>query len=36
MGYVLFLVIAFVMLGAERIVTWLHEHAAKQGVPPGS
>ncbi len=38
MGYALFLVIAFVMLGAERIVARWHEHAhtARHEAPPGS
>ncbi len=26
MGYVLFILIAFVMLGVERLVTWKHGH----------
>ena len=26
MAYVLFIVIAFVMLGVERLLAWKHEH----------
>jgi hypothetical protein len=26
MGYVLFIVIAFVMLGVERLMSWRHAH----------
>jgi hypothetical protein len=33
MGYVLFLVIAFVMLGAERIVARWHPHEARHEPP---
>jgi hypothetical protein len=36
MGYALFLVIAFVLLGAERIVARWHAHSARHGVTPGS
>jgi hypothetical protein len=34
MGYVLFLVIAFVLLGGERIVTRWHTQSVRQGAPP--
>jgi hypothetical protein len=34
MGYALFLVIAFVLLGAERIVTRWHTHTARHEAPP--
>jgi hypothetical protein len=34
MGYVLFLVIAFVLLGAERIVARWHTHSIGHEVPP--
>jgi hypothetical protein len=36
MGYGLFLVIAFVLLGAERIVARWHTYAARHEAPPGS
>jgi len=38
MGYALFLVIAFVMLGAERLMArWhTHTHTARHEAPPGS
>lgn len=29
MGYVLFMLIAFVMLGVERLMAWKHEHQEK-------
>jgi hypothetical protein len=34
MGYILFLVIAFVLLGAERVVTRWHEYSARHEAPP--
>jgi hypothetical protein len=34
MGYILFLVIAFVLLGAERIVARWHMHSSRQGASP--
>jgi hypothetical protein len=34
MGYIMFLVIAFVLLGAERIVTRWHAHTAQHRAPP--
>jgi hypothetical protein len=36
MGYALFLVVAFVLLGAERIVARWHMHAARHEAPPGT
>jgi hypothetical protein len=36
MGYALFLVIAFVLLGVERIVTRWHSHTAHHEAPPQS
>jgi hypothetical protein len=36
MGYALFLVIAFVLLGADRIVARWHTHTARHEAPPGS
>lgn len=36
MGYGLFLVIAFVLLGVERIVARWHTYAARHEAPPGS
>jgi hypothetical protein len=36
MGYALFLVIAFVLLGAERLVARWHMYSAKHEAPPGS
>jgi hypothetical protein len=36
MGYAMFLVIAFVLLGVERIVTRWHAQHARHGAPPVS
>jgi hypothetical protein len=36
MGYVLFLVIAFVLLGAERIAARWHMQTVRHEAPPGS
>jgi hypothetical protein len=34
MGYIMFLVIAFVLLGAERIVAQWHAKSARHRAPP--
>jgi hypothetical protein len=36
MGYVLFLVIAFVLLGAERLAARWHHPTMRHEAPPGS